>query len=168
VTNYAMTAAGTSELSGNREHLTITGVHEVKDEKGNVTSYTEPTTYSYDADKTYTYNDKTVSGRWLINNYYSDFYLWEANNWAKKVNSFRLRTISLSYSVPKAALAKTKVIKRALITASASNLLLFTNYDGDPEVAAAGSGRVGSSSVGFDYCGVPSTASFAFGVNLTF
>ena len=167
-TNYAMTAVGTSELSANREQISITGVHEVKDEKGNVISYTEPTTYTYEADKTYTYNNKTVSGRWLINNYYQDYYLWEAANWAKKVNSLRLRTISLSYSVPKAALAKTKVIKRALITASASNLLLFTNYDGDPEVAAAGSGRVGSSSVGFDYCGVPSTASFAFGVNLTF
>jgi ferric enterobactin receptor len=38
----------------------------------------------------------------------------------------------------------------------------------DPEVAAAGSGAVGSSSVGIDYCGVPATASFAFGVNLTF
>ena len=64
--------------------------------------------------------------------------------------------------------AKTKVIKRASITATANNLLLFTNYNGDPEVAAAGSGAVGSSSVGIDYCGVPATASFAFGVNLTF
>ena len=36
------------------------------------------------------------------------------------------------------------------------------------EVAAAGSGAVGSSSVGIDYCGVPATGSFSFGVNLTF
>ena len=60
------------------------------------------------------------------------------------------------------------LIKRASVTATASNLLLFTNYDGDPEAAASGAGVGGSSSVGFDYCGVPATASFAFGVNLTF
>ncbi len=167
-TNYMMTAAGTSHLTGDRESLTITGVHQTgKDNDGNPT-YGDPETTTYYADQTYTYNSKTVSGRWLINNYYQDYYLYETDNWLKKVNSFRLRSISLSYNVPKVALAKTKVIKRAVITASASNLLLFTNYDGDPEVASAGSGRSGSSSVGIDYCGVPSTASFAFGVNLTF
>ncbi|MBQ0068780.1 MAG: hypothetical protein KBT09_03375, partial [Bacteroidales bacterium] len=69
---------------------------------------------------------------------------------------------------PKDLLAKTKVLKRASVTASATNLLLFTNYDGDPEVAASGAGRGGSSSVGFDYCGIPATSSFALGVNLTF
>ena len=84
------------------------------------------------------------------------------------MKSLRLRTISLTYDVPRTFLARTKYIKRAAITASANNLLLFTNYDGDPEVAAAGAGSIGSSSVGIDYCGVPSTASFAFGVNLTF
>ena len=63
---------------------------------------------------------------------------------------------------------KKKSKKSAVFTATANNVLLFTNYDGDPEVAAAGSGVVGSSSVGIDYCGVPATASFAFGVNLTF
>lgn len=167
-TKYAMTAAGTSALSGDRESITISGVHQTGTDNDGNPIYGEVETHTYDADKTYTYNDKTVSGRWLINNYYQDYYLWEANNWTTKVNSLRLRTISLSYSVPKAALAKTKVIKNAVVTASASNILLFTNYDGDPEVAAAGSGVTGSSSVGFDYCGVPSTASFAFGVNLTF
>ena len=167
-TNYAMTAAGTSYLTGDRETLTITGVHQNGTDKDGNPTYSEPQSTTYEADKTYTYNSKTVSGRWLINNYYQDYYLYETDNWLKKVNSLRLRSISLSYSVPQAALAKTKVIKRAVVTASASNLLLFTNYDGDPEVAAAGSGRSGSSSVGIDYCGVPSTASFAFGVNLTF
>ena len=86
----------------------------------------------------------------------------------KEVNSLRLRTISLSYEMPKSLLAKSKFILLSVFTATANNVLLFTNYDGDPEVAAAGSGVVGSSSVGIDYCGVPATASFAFGVNLTF
>ena len=84
------------------------------------------------------------------------------------MNSLRLRTISLSYDLPKNWLASTRVFKAASLQVSASNLLLFTNYDGDPEVAASGSGVGGSSSAGFDYCGVPSTASFSFGVNLTF
>lgn len=167
-TNYAMTAAGTSKLSGDREQITISGVHQEDTDKDGNPIYGDVETHVFNAGDTYTFNGKTVSGRWLINNYLTNQFLWEANNWAKKVNSLRLRTISLSYSVPASILNRTKVLKRAVITASAANILLFTNYDGDPEVAAAGSGRVGSSSVGFDYCGVPSTASFAFGVNLTF
>ena len=157
-TQYAMTAAGVSELTGDRSILHISGV----DTDGN------PKDYTFEAGKTYTYNNKTVSGEYIINNYYQDYYLYESANFMKKVNSLRLRTISLSYSVPKAVLAKTKFIKRCVLTATGNNLLLFTNYDGDPEVAAAGSGAVGSSSVGIDYCGVPATASFSFGVNLTF
>lgn len=118
-------------------------------------------TNTFEANKTYTYNGKETSGKTIIANYYQDIYPNETANFMTKVNALRLRTISLSYNLPKTLLAKTKVIKRASITATANNLLLFTNYNGDPEVAAAGSGAVGSSSVGIDYCGVPATASFA-------
>ena len=104
----------------------------------------------------------------IIANYYGTYYPRESANFMTEVNSLRLRNISLSYELPKSLLEKIKFIKRASLTATANNVLLFTNYDGDPEVAAAGSGAVGSSSVGIDYCGVPATASFAFGVNLTF
>ena len=45
---------------------------------------------------------------------------------------------------------------------------LFTNYNGDPEVAVAGAGVGGSSSVGFAYCDVPATSGMTFGLNLTF
>jgi len=38
----------------------------------------------------------------------------------------------------------------------------------DPETSAAGSGVIGPSSVGIDYCGVPATAGMAFGINVTF
>ena len=92
----------------------------------------------------------------------------ESANFMKKVNALRLRSVSLSYALPKSLLARTKYIKACSLTATGTNLLLFTNYDGDPEVAAAGAGAIGSSSVGIDYCGVPATASLAFGVNLTF
>ena len=109
-----------------------------------------------------------MSGYNIIQSYYTGYYNYETANWITKVNSLRLRTISLSYALPKSLLERTRFIKAASLTATANNLLLFTNYDGDPEVAASGSGVGGSSSVGIDYCGVPATSSFTFGVNLTF
>ena len=161
-TQYAMVSTGTAKLTEGRDRLAITGVH--KDGEG----YTAPETYVFEAGKFYDYNGKQTPGEWIINNYYQDYYMRESANFMKKVNALRLRTISLSYSLPKSLLAKTKFIKACTLSAIANNLLLFTNYDGDPEVAAAGAGAIGSSSVGIDYCGVPSTSSFAFGVNLTF
>lgn len=157
-TEYAMTLAGVSELSANRERIEVSGVNTEGEYVTNV----------FEADKTYMYNGKETSGKTIIANYYQDIYPNETANFMTKVNALRLRTLSLSYNLPKSWLLKTNVIKRAMITATANNILLFTNYNGDPEVAAAGSGAVGSSSVGIDYCGVPATASFSFGINLTF
>ncbi|MBR6247780.1 MAG: SusC/RagA family TonB-linked outer membrane protein [Muribaculaceae bacterium] len=168
-TKYAMTQSGVSEFSGDirNQPLTISGVHEIGKDKDDNPIY-EEMNHTWENGKTYEFNGKTQSGYNIIENYYTGAYNTEAANWLTKVNSLRLRTISLTYSLPKALLERTKVIKRASISATATNLLLFTNYDGDPEVAAAGAGRGGSTSVGFDYCGVPATSSFALGVNLTF
>lgn len=166
-TQYAMTTAGISKLTENRDALVITGVVEDGKDANNNTVYKDAT-FTFESGKTYMYNGKETSGATIINNYYSDYYARESANFMTKVNALRLRTLSLSYNVPRSVLAKTGVIKRCMFTATANNLLLFTNYNGDPEVAAAGSGSVGSSSVGIDYCGVPVTAGFSFGVNLTF
>lgn len=165
-TQYAMTVAGTSKLTENRDYLRIDGVVQTGGTKDN--PIYEDRTFEFEAGKTYQYNGKEASGETIINGYWQTYYAKESANFMKEVNSLRLRTISLSYEMPKSLLAKSKFIQRAVFTATANNVLLFTNYDGDPEVAAAGSGVVGSSSVGIDYCGVPATASFAFGVNLTF
>ena len=176
-TKYAMSMSGVSELSGDwrNDPLTISGVtghDEVvgQDANGNdiIATIYDNVSNTWKPGETCTYNGKQMSSTNVITNYYTGAYGYETANWITKVNSLRLRTISLSYSLPRALLAKTKVLDRAIITASATNLLLFTNYDGDPEVAAAGAGRGGSSSVGFDYCGVPSTRQYALGVNLTF
>ena len=175
-TLYSMVTNGTAALTEGRNHLSITGVHQtgtqdVVGEDGKTTKvpvYSDPTTYEFEAGKLYDYNGKQTPGEWIINNYYTDYYLKESTNFMKKVNALRLRTISLSYALPKSLLARTKYIKACSLTATGTNLLLFTNYDGDPEVAAAGAGSIGSSSVGIDYCGVPSTASLSFGVNMTF
>ena len=160
-TKYAMTMSGVSKWSGEfrQQPLTISGV----DADG------KDVTHTWEPGKIYTFNDLPTDGASIIQSYYTGAYNYETRNWITKVNSLRLRTISLGYDVPKDWLVKNiKFVKRATFTFTANNLLLFTNYDGDPEVAAAGAGRGGSSSVGFDYCGVPATSSVAFGVNLTF
>ena len=159
-TKYAMSMSGVSQLSADwrNQSLTIEGV----DNEGN------PVTNTWETDENYTFNGNETSGYNIIKNYYTGAYNYEVRNWITSVKSLRLRTISLTYDVPRSVLARVKYIKRAAITASANNLLLFTNYDGDPEVAASGAGIGGSSSVGFDYCGVPATRSYAVGINLVF
>ena len=161
-TEYAMTMSGMSKLTEGRDRLEITGVQASGD------GYTPVETHVFEVDGVYNFNGTKISGKELIKNYYTSYYYRESRNFITDVNSLRLRTISLSYELPKNVLAKTKCIKRASVSATANNLLLFSNYHGDPEVAVSGSGITGSSSVGIDYCGVPSTASFSFGVNLTF
>ena len=159
-TKYAMSMAGVSELSGDwrNQSLTISGVN----------SAGEEVTNTWKADEMYTFNGTEKTGYNIIKDYYTGAYNYETRNWITDVKSLRLRTISLTYDLPRNLLARTKYIKRASVTASANNLLLFTNYDGDPEVAAAGAGIGGSSSVGFDYCGVPATRQYALGINLIF
>ncbi|WRQ32085.1 SusC/RagA family TonB-linked outer membrane protein [Bacteroidales bacterium MB20-C3-3] len=159
-TKYAMTASGVSKFSGdvrNRE-LTVTGI----DASGNAVSNT------WSTDKTYLFNGVETSGYNIIQSYYTSYYPRETANYITDVNLLRLRSLSVMYDFPKRWLDRIGFIKRASISASANNLLLFTNYEGDPEVAASGAGVGGSSSVGFDYCGVPATSGMTFGLNLTF
>ena len=159
-TARTMMSAGTSQFSADvrDQKLVLDGVDEANN----------PYHAEYEANKSYVINGVEKSGYNIIKDYYTGSYASETANYLTEVNSLRLRSLSVSYNVPKSFLEKTKVIKRASVQATATNLLLFTNYDGDPEAAASGSGVGGSSSVGFESCGVPSTASFTFGVNLTF
>ena len=159
-TKYAMTQSGVSQFSADIRNrpLTISGV----DAAG------QPVSHTWEPDKTYTFGGVTKLGVNIIQDYYTNYYPYETANYITSVNLLRLRNLSLSYNLPAKWLEKTRIVKRASLTASASNLLLFTNYEGDPEVAAAGAGVGGSSSVGFDYCGVPAITGLSFGVNLTF
>ncbi len=159
-TKYEMTASGVSKFSGDvrNQTLTITGV----DADGNAV------TNSWNAKDTYIYNGVEKSGYNIIKDYYTSYYPYETANYITSVNLLRLRSLSLTYDLPKRFLDKIGFLKRASVTASANNLLLFTNYEGDPEAAASGAGVGGSSSVGFDYCGVPATSGMTFGLNLTF
>jgi TonB-linked SusC/RagA family outer membrane protein len=168
-TDYYLTDNGMSARSVNRDHLSITGVYKTGEDADKNPIYSEPKTYTYDADQMYTIQGQQQSGRYLINGYWQDAYLKESVNFMTNTSWLRLRTISLSYSLPQQLLAKQKVIKGLTATLTGNNLLLFTNYKGmDPETSAAGSGAVGSSSVGIDYCGIPALSGVSFGLNITF
>ena len=169
-TEYYMTNAGMSKKSLDRNSITISGVS-----KNPATGEFEKKDFTINADKYYKGTNEVASssegesGKYLIQQYWQTYYPKESANYVTKTNWLRLRSVSLSYNVPSTLLKKTKVIKGLTATVTGTNLFLWTNYKGmDPETSAAGSGVVGSSSVGIDYCSVPSTAGMSFGLNLTF
>ncbi|MDR3350344.1 MAG: SusC/RagA family TonB-linked outer membrane protein [Prevotellaceae bacterium] len=170
-TEHYLTDNGMSTRSANRESLSITGVVDTgtKDADGNPV-YTAPQTFTYEAGKMYTVGSQQMKGEYIIQNYYwQGAYALESANYMTNTNWLRLRSVSLSYSLPESVLRKLKVVKNLTATVTGTNLLLWTNYKGmDPETSAAGSGAVGSSSVGIDYCGIPALAGVSFGLNLTF
>lgn len=148
-TEYLLTLYGLSERTANRgSEITFTGMS------------LNPGTSKYEeVTRTVVADEK----------YYRDIYLNHAPFFIEKVNWLRLRSVSLSYSLPQSTLRNVRWLKDATITASGTNVLLFTNYSGmDPETSAAGAGVIGSGSVGIDYCGVPATSAFALGLNLKF
>ena len=171
-TDYYMTINGMSKRSENRESLSVDGV--VNTGTASDPVY-ENRTFTFNANESYVTGAKQdgtpvyQSGRYIIQQYWNNYYARESANFMTETNWLRLRNISLSYSMPSKLLRSSKFIKGCLFTVTGDNLLLFTNYKGmDPETSAAGSGITGSSSVGIDYCGVPATAGMSFGINLKF
>jgi hypothetical protein len=101
--------------------------------------------------------------------YYKNIYTNESNHFITDVNWLRLRSLSLSYTLPESLLKKMDFIKSFQVSLSATNLFVLTNYKGfDPEVSAGGAGVGGAGSNGVDYCGVPATRSFSLGLNIKF
>jgi len=148
-TEYLLTAYGLSKTTENRgSMLTFTG-RSLNPE----TSQYETVTRDVVADE----------------RYYRDIYLNHTPFFVENVNWLRLRSVSVSYALPQQVLDRTGFIKGLSLTATGTNLLLFTNYSGmDPETSAAGAGVIGSGSVGIDYAGVPNTAGFTLGLNVNF
>ncbi|WP_028296365.1 SusC/RagA family TonB-linked outer membrane protein [Olivibacter sitiensis] len=173
-TDYYMTNNGMSSRSMDRETLSITGVVRTGETTGpggvTIPVYSEPRTFEYQAGQMYQIGNQSLSGEYIINNYYwQNAYNLESKNYMTNTNWLRLRTLSLAYSIPPAVLSRIKAIKGLTATVTGTNLLLWTNYKGmDPETSAAGSGAIGSSSVGIDYNGIPALSSVAFGLNVTF
>lgn len=148
-TDYAMVNAGTSKNTENRgENTSFTGVMVNGD------------TGEYEAATTTVEQDRE---------YYQNIYTADASHFITDVNWFRLRSASITYSLPYSFCQKLGFVKSADLSLSGTNLLLITNYDGvDPEVSAGGSGVLGAGSTAIDYAGVPATTSIAFGVNIKF
>ncbi len=168
-TDYAMTINGMSKRSMERESITLNGAINTGTASNPVY---EDKSFTYVADQDYEISGVKTSGKKIIQDYYTTFYARESANFMTNTNWLRLRSISLSYDfrnelVKNAGLSK--VVKGLTATVTGTNLWLLTNYKGmDPEASAAGSGIVGSSSVGIDFNGVPSTAGVAFGLNFKF
>ncbi|MDQ8005005.1 MAG: TonB-dependent receptor [Pedobacter sp.] len=76
----------------------------------------------------------------------------------------RLKTVQLSYSLPKAFLNKVK-LKNARVYTSAQNILTWSNYSGyDPEVSV----RRTALTPGFDYSAYPRSFVATLGLNVNF
>jgi len=158
-TDYFMAVYGLSKLTtlNDRQSVTVSGVNSQTGE-----DYTQ----TYEADKSYTISGVTYSGKAMIQNYWSN-YCSNSYNFITSVNWLKLRSLQVSYDL-KHVLRKQNVIKGLSVNLTGTNLFTWTNYKGmDPEVSVAG-GTGGSGSTGIDYCSVPATSSFSFGLNLTF
>ena len=168
-TDYYMTTQGMSERSMDRETLTLSGVA-----KNPVTGTMEPKTYTYNANQSYdiTTSSGAVVRRYgsdIIREYWNTHHMRETANYITNTNWLRLRALSLTYNLPESVINRQNVLKGMSVTLAGTNLWLMTNYKGmDPETSVAGSGVIGSSSAGIDYNGVPATAGFSVGLNLTF
>ena len=158
-TEYLLVSNGMSKLTtaNGREYVTVKGIDS---ETGAAVDQT------YYADQTYNISGVNYSGKYMIQQYWQN-YCSNSYNFIQSVNWLKLRSLSLTYDFTR-LIKKQNVIKGLSANITGTNLFTWTNYDGmDPEVSTAG-GTGGSGATGIDYCSVPSTASFTFGVNLTF
>ncbi|SJZ98149.1 SusC/RagA family TonB-linked outer membrane protein [Sediminibacterium ginsengisoli] len=158
-TEYAMVVNGLSKrtLLNDRQSVTVTGVNSVTGADFSQT---------YNAGQNYVINGATLSGNYLIQQYWSN-YAANSENFITSVNWVKVRSLSLNYDFT-SMLKNKRIIKELSATIVGTNLFTWTNYKGmDPEVSAAG-GTGGSGSTGIDYLGVPAVAGVTFGVNITF
>jgi hypothetical protein len=92
------------------------------------------------------------------NTSYSSLYIFDASYW-------RIRNITLAYTIPKTALSKTGM-QNARVYLAANNVHTLTNYFGyDPEVGIANNNQT---ALGVDFGTYPINRSYTIGVNLSF
>lgn len=111
-------------------------------------------------DGEYVQNDKAVV---LDQDYYQKKYSAVADHFIEDGSWIRLRYISLAYNL------KFKNKSKGKIYVNARNLLILTDYTGvDPEVNSIGAAVNGTSSIGIDNLGTPSTKGIDLGFKFTF
>ncbi|MNQ87848.1 TonB dependent receptor [compost metagenome] len=97
--------------------------------------------------------------------YYRNSYRTVSENFVQDASFIKLRTVDLSYRLP-AKWLPSKVIKRATVSATANNIILYTPYYGlDPESSSTNSGSNIDGFSGFTY---PGARSFLFSLNVGF
>ena len=94
-------------------------------------------------------------------------YEMQTSRFVEDASFIRLKTLTLSYSVPK-VVAKSLGLSAANVYVTGSNLWLTTKYTGpDPEVTLSGENPNGLVQ-GLDFCTIPQPRSFIVGLNVTF
>ncbi len=89
-----------------------------------------------------------------------------STRWLEDGSYLRIKTVTLSYTVPPTLLQKISVSSLRLYV-TAQNLYTFTRYSGlDPEANAYGNNSV--TDLGFDYATYPQYKTLLFGANLSF
>ncbi len=104
---------------------------------------------------------RAISGDPYDNNRFS-------SRWIEDAGFFRMRNIQLGYTLPKALLAKTKVLSNVRFYVAGSNLFIITNYTGlDPEVQTYNESENQLRS-GTDQGNMPQPRTFQGGVQVQF
>ena len=87
----------------------------------------------------------------------------------KNVNWFRLRDITVNYTLPTSAIKKLTFLKSLGFFVTGNDLILFTNYLGaDPAVSGNTSGTRGVGGFGFDYGNIATPISVNVGLRANF
>jgi hypothetical protein len=148
-----MAAFGTSKLTENRtEMIVFDGVLE------NGTPNTK---------SVYLGQGLGADGVNYVNGYYRNYYRGASEFFIEDASWVRLRSLSLSYSVPANILSRTKAISGATVSLTGNNLWLKTDFTGfDPESSSNPAGSNTSDAFsGFTYPGI---RSFIISLNLQF
>ncbi len=199
LTGYPMTSTDVNQYAGNREPDFLIGLNNdfkyknfglsllfdtrIGGDVYNATEWaavmagTSKTTENRTSTKTFEGVVKKTDGTYqpfskevALNEYfYKNIYTNESDYFITKVNWFRLRSLSLNYTLPESVYKRFDFVKSLQVSLTSTNLFVLTNYKGfDPEVSAGGAGVGGAGSNGVDYCGVPATRSFSLGLNIKF
>ncbi|GAO44769.1 putative TonB-dependent receptor [Flavihumibacter petaseus NBRC 106054] len=100
------------------------------------------------------------------NGYYRNYYRGASETFIENASWFRLRTLSVGYTVPGDLVRKSHFLTGAGITVSANNLWLHTKYTGfDPESSSTSANNMADGFSGFTY---PATRSFILSLNFNF
>lgn len=100
------------------------------------------------------------------NGYYRNYYRGASETFIEDASWFRLRTISLGYTLPPSFVRKSGFLDGATLTFTGNNLWLKTKWSTfDPEASSTSAGSVSDGFSGFTY---PATRSYILSLNVNF